>query len=69
MATSYQKSRDKGQRDEVQDALEACVRDGARRMLAVALEEEVNGFLRRSRYQRRAECFVATGMVIIHYGR
>lgn len=52
MATSYQKSRDKGQRDEVQDALEACVRDGARRMLAVALEEEVNGFLRRSRYQR-----------------
>jgi len=52
LATSYQKSRDKGQGNEVQDALEACVRDGARRMLSVALEEEVNEFLGRSRYRR-----------------
>jgi len=52
LATSYQKRRDKGQGNEVQDALEACVRDGARRMLAVALEEEINEFLGRSRYQR-----------------
>ncbi len=52
MATSYQKRRGKEQGDEVQDALEACVREGARQMLAAALEEEVNGFLERSRYQR-----------------
>ena len=34
--------------------MEACVRDGARRMLAVALEEEINEFLGRSCYQRAA---------------
>ena len=55
MAQSYQKRRGKKQRDEVQDALEACVREGARKMLAIALEEEVNGFLERDRYQRGKE--------------
>ena len=55
MAQSYQKRRGKEQGDEVQDALEACVREGARKMLAVALEEEVNGFLDRDRYQRGKE--------------
>ncbi|MDP2993582.1 MAG: IS256 family transposase, partial [Anaerolineales bacterium] len=43
------------QRDEVQDALEACVQEGARKMLIAALEEEVNGFLERLRYQRGKE--------------
>ena len=52
MATSYQKKRKDVQRDEVQDALEACVQEGARNILAAALEEEVNGFLERLRYQR-----------------
>ena len=52
MATSYQKKGKEGHRDEVQDALEAFVQEGARRMLVVALEEEVNGFLERLRYQR-----------------
>jgi len=55
LATSYQRRRGKEQRHEVQDALEACVREGARKMLAVALEEEVNGFLERVRYQRGKE--------------
>jgi len=55
LAQSYQKRRGKEQGDEVQDALEACVREGARKMLAVALEEEVNGFLDRDRYQRGKE--------------
>ena len=52
MATSYQKKGKEGHRDEVQDALEAFVQEGARRMLVAALEEEVNGFLERLRYQR-----------------
>lgn len=41
--------------NEVQDALEAYVREGARRMLAAALEEEVSAFLGRTRYQRTKE--------------
>ena len=52
MVTSYQKRRREEQRDEVQDALEACVQEGARKMLLAALEEEVTGFLERLRYQR-----------------
>ena len=52
MATSYQRKSNKGQRYEVRDALEACVQEGARKILMVALEEEVNGFLERARYQR-----------------
>ena len=35
----------------VDDTLEAMVREGARRMLAAALEEEVSGFLGRDRYR------------------
>lgn len=52
MVTSYQKKRREGQRNEVQDALEACVQEGARKMLVAALEEEVACFLERLRYQR-----------------
>ena len=52
MATSYQKKSKREQRDEVQDALEACVQEGARKMLVAALEEEINSFLERLRYQR-----------------
>lgn len=52
MTTSYQKKRKEGQKDEVHDALEVCVQEGARKMLIAALEEEVNGFLERLRYQR-----------------
>ena len=37
------------------DTLEAMVREGARRMLAAALEEEVSGFLGRDRYERGEE--------------
>jgi len=55
LATSYQKKSKREQRDEVQDALEACVQEGARKMLIAALEEEVNGFLERLRYQRGKE--------------
>jgi len=56
LATSYQKKSRKEQGDEVQDALEACVQEGARKMLAIALQEEVNGFLERVRYQRGKRC-------------
>jgi len=52
LVTSYQRKSKEEQRDEVYDALEACVQEGARKMLAIALEEEVNGFLERARYQR-----------------
>ena len=52
MATSYQKKRKEEQGDEVQYALEACVQEGARKMLVAVLEEEVAGFLERLRYQR-----------------
>ena len=52
MATSYQKKRKEEQKDEVRDALEACVQEGARKMLVAVLEEEVAGFLERLRYQR-----------------
>jgi transposase-like protein len=55
LATSYQRKSREEQRDEVQDALEAYVREGARKMLAAALEEEVNAFLERGRYQRGNE--------------
>jgi transposase-like protein len=37
---------------EVEQALATLVREGARRMLAAALEEEVSGFLGRGRYAR-----------------
>jgi putative transposase len=38
--------------DVVDDTLESIVREGARRMLAAALEEEVTAFLGRDRYER-----------------
>ena len=41
--------------DVVEDTLEAKVREGARLMLAAALEEEVNAFLGRERYERSDE--------------
>ncbi len=43
LAKSYQRKGREEQKNEVQDALEAYVREGARKMLAVALEEEVSG--------------------------
>ena len=39
----------------VGDMLDALVREGARRMLAAGLEEEVNGFLGQGRYERGEE--------------
>ena len=55
LGTIVQKKSKREQRAEVQDALEACVQEGARKMLIAALEEEVNGFLERLRYQRGKE--------------
>ena len=52
MRRSYQTNGDRGERDEVQDVLESYVREGAQQMLAAVLEEEVNAFLGRHRYQR-----------------
>ena len=52
MERGYQGNRGNDQRNEVQDALESYVREGARQMLAAVLEEEVNAFLGRHRYQR-----------------
>ncbi len=56
MRRSYQRDRDEQERNEVRDAvgdtLEAYVQEGARRMLAAALEEEVSSFLGRHRYGR-----------------
>ena len=51
----------------VDDTLEAMVREGARRMLAAALEEEVSGFLGRDRYER-GEGSADTGTVITAAG-
>ena len=39
----------------VEDTLEANVREGARLMLSAALDEEVNSFLGRDRYERSDE--------------
>ena len=52
MKGSYQKHRDQEKQKQVHDALEAYVREGARRMLAAALDEEVSAFLGRHRYER-----------------
>ena len=51
MGRSYQRKHQE-EKNEVQDALEAYVREGARRMLAAVLEEEVSAFLGRCRYER-----------------
>lgn len=52
MGTSYQRNGSQEERNEVRDVLEDLVQEGARRMLAAALEEEVNAFLGRRRYER-----------------
>jgi putative transposase len=52
LSRSYQKHEGQQKHDQVQDALEAYVREGARQMLAAVLEEEVNAFLGRHRYAR-----------------
>ena len=44
-----------GNENVVEDLLESISREGARRMLAAALEEEVNKFLGRDRYERSEE--------------
>ena len=44
-----------GNENVVAGTLESMVREGARRMLAADLEEEVNGFLGRERYERGEE--------------
>jgi putative transposase len=55
LSAAYQTNGGENQPEGVQDTLEALVREGARRMLAAALEEEVNAFLGRRRYQRGSE--------------
>jgi putative transposase len=52
MNGAYRKAESNGERSEVFESLEAYVREGARRMLAAALEEEVTAFLGRGRYER-----------------
>ena len=52
MGTSYQRNGSEEERNGVHDALEVLVQEGARRMLAAALEEEVSAFLGRHRYER-----------------
>ena len=52
MKEVYQSSDDAGV---VGDTLEEMVREGARRMLTAALDEEVNVFLGRERYERSDE--------------
>ena len=53
--------------DVVGNTLEDMVREGARRMLAAALEEEVSAFLGRDRYER-ARSFADTGTAITQAG-
>ena len=50
MRRSYQGK--ESQQEQIRDALESYVREGAQQMLAAVLEEEVNAFLGRRRYQR-----------------
>jgi putative transposase len=52
MAGAYPSEAESGERGPVPESLEAYVREGARRMLAAALEEEVAAFLGRGRYER-----------------
>ena len=52
MSRSYQRQDSQQEENQVQDALEDYVREGARQMLASVLEEEVNAFLGRHRYAR-----------------
>ncbi len=52
MKRSYQNNGTLEDSSQVQDVLESYVREGAQQMLAAVLEEEVNTFLGRHRYQR-----------------
>jgi transposase-like protein len=52
MTEAYQSQPNGHERSAVLDSLEAYVREGARRMLAAALDEEVSAFLGRDRYER-----------------
>jgi putative transposase len=52
MTEAYLSGERGGEGPGVCDSLEAYVREGARRMLAAALEEEVTAFLGRGRYER-----------------
>ena len=52
MTAGYQEGAGVSQPEEVPEELEALVREGARRMLAAALEAEVTAFLGRGRYER-----------------
>jgi putative transposase len=52
MSGAYRSEAQGGEGSDVLESLEAYVREGARRMLAAALEEEVTGFLGRGRYER-----------------
>ena len=52
MATAYQSRKSAMEPTIVADSLEDYVREGARRMLAAALEDEVTAFLGRARYER-----------------
>ena len=52
LSNGGQSNGSQGERPEVQDVLESYVREGAQQMLAAVLEEEVNAFLGRHRYQR-----------------
>ena len=53
MSVGYQREVAEHESNQVQDALELFVSEGARKMLAAALEEEVSTFLGRVRYERR----------------
>ena len=52
MSGAYRNDDQGGEGGAVFDSLEVYVREGARRMLAAALEEEVTAFLGRGRYER-----------------
>lgn len=52
MEKAYHNTNGEHETSEVKDALKTYVQEGARRMLASALEEEVNAFLGRTRYER-----------------
>jgi len=53
MGRQYHINGNQHDKNEVEDALESYVREGARQMLVVALEEEVSAFLGRNRYERK----------------
>lgn len=55
MSKRYHRQARADEGNEVRDALEEFAREGARRMLSAALEEEVSAFLGRGRYERKKE--------------